>query len=113
MEALHRQMVNKLAVPGCPGNDLGQQESGTHEEIRQFCDTTYQVPFPLTAKIHVKGEEQHPLYRWLTMQELNGQGHHAVTWNFQKFLVDENGRLQAVYAPATWPLHEALLQRLL
>ena len=113
MEALHRQMVNKLAVPGCPGNDLGQQESGTHEEIRQFCDTTYQATFPLTAKIHVKGEEQHPLYRWLTMQELNGQGHHAVTWNFQKFLVDENGRLQAVYAPATWPLNEALLQRLL
>jgi glutathione peroxidase len=81
----------RFTVIAFPANDFGQQEPGSNEEIKAFCTSTYSVTFPLMAKISVKGEHVAPLYRWLTTASENGKRDAAVTWNFQKFLVDENG----------------------
>lgn len=112
LEELYRSMTDKLVVLGCPCNDFGQQEPGTAAEIQKFCSTRFDVTFPLTAKIHVQGEQQHSLYRWLTTQPVQGVQYHEITWNFFKFLVDETGQLEAIYPSGEWPLNEDLLQRL-
>lgn len=99
LEYLHREYAGKnIAVIGVPCNDFGGQEPGTPEEIAAFCSTTYDVTFPLTEKIHVTGENQHPIYTWLTTQ-----ANAEVTWNFQKFLLDEQGRVVKSVPPATLP----------
>ncbi len=84
-----------------PANDFLGQEPGTDEEIREFCSTKYDISFPLFSKIHVKGKEQAPLYRWLT----NEAGHDGeIEWNFAKFLVGPDGRVVARFAPKVKPL---------
>ena len=98
-----------LEVLGFPANDFMGQEPGTNAEIREFCSTQYGVDFPLFAKLHVKGEEQHPLFRYLTA----GGGDPAlageVGWNFNKFLVDREGRLIARFGSRTGPLDAELI----
>jgi glutathione peroxidase len=100
MQELHEQMSDHLVVIGVPCNDFGGQEPGSGAEIQQFCTRRYGVAFPLTAKIVIKGEQAHPLYAWLTQKSQNGVQDSTVTWNFQKYLLDEQGRLVAVYPPS-------------
>ena len=76
-----------------PSNDFGHQEPGSNNDIDAFCTAEYGISFPLMAKIIVKGEEMHPLYRWLTKASENGVEESRVSWNFQKYMIDKGGRL--------------------
>jgi glutathione peroxidase len=93
LQTLYEQFGQKLVIIGFPANNFMNQEPGTAEEIRQFCTDKYEVTFPLMEKISVKGDDIHPLYQWLTSKEKNGVMDSAVKWNFQKYLIDENGKL--------------------
>ncbi len=97
LEDVYQQYRNKIEIVAFPTNDFGGQEPGTNEEIASFCKKNYGVTFPVSEKITVKGEETPALYQWLTKKELNGKFDSEVKWNFQKYLVDENGGLVAVY----------------
>lgn len=101
LEALYEKYRERgLAVMGFPANNFGAQEPGTDAEIKAFCSTKYQVSFPLFAKISVKGEDIHPLYRYLTTEAgVDGD----VKWNFAKFLVDRTGQVAARFEPKTAP----------
>ncbi|MAX79526.1 MAG: glutathione peroxidase [Crocinitomicaceae bacterium] len=82
---------DNFEIIGFPANNFAGQEPGTNEEIKQFCTLEYNVNFPMMAKVSVKGEEQHEVYQWLTQKTQNGVADAEVEWNFQKFLIDENG----------------------
>ena len=97
LQKLYDEYQDKLIVIGVPCNQFGKQEPGSHEEIQQFCELNYGVSFPITEKIDVKGPNQHPLYYWLTKRLENGKKNSTVKWNFQKYLVDENGELIDYY----------------
>ena len=93
LEELYEKYSDELVIIGFPANNFGQQEPGTAAEIREFCTKNYGITFPLMEKISVKGEDMHPLYKWLTSKDLNGVMDSEVKWNFQKYLIDENGKL--------------------
>ncbi|AEA44833.1 glutathione peroxidase [Fluviicola taffensis] len=95
---------NDFAVLGVPCNDFAGQEPGTSEEIAVFCSTNYGVSFPLSEKVHTVGEEIHPIYKWL--KDETGAD---VTWNFQKFLIDEEGKVTGFYSPQTEPADSHIL----
>lgn len=101
-----------LVVLGFPANDFGRQEPGTNAEIQQFCEGRFGVTFPMFAKIHVKGEDQHPLYAWLTDPAAQGDRGGAIGWNFTKFLIGRDGRVIARFAPGTQPGSAELLDAL-
>lgn len=109
LQQLHEQFGQKLVILGFPANDFMNQEPGSAEEIRQFCDEKYSVTFTLMEKISVKGKDMHPLYKWLTSRELNGVMDSSVKWNFQKYLIDENGRLVDVLNPKEKPDSEKVI----
>lgn len=92
-----------LVILGFPSNDFLGQEPGTHAEIQKFCSLTYGVTFPLFAKIHVKGQDKHPLFAWLTDGALHPGFGGEVSWNFNKFLVGRNGDLAARFGSRTAP----------
>ncbi|PLX06509.1 MAG: glutathione peroxidase, partial [Marinilabiliales bacterium] len=79
-----------------PANNFKQQEPGSNEEIKQFCSLNYGVSFPIMAKISVKGDDIHPLYEWLTNKDLNGTSSSTVKWNFQKYLIGTDGKIDDV-----------------
>ncbi|MDC0467609.1 glutathione peroxidase [Bacteroidia bacterium] len=106
LNELHGDIVQVIGVP-C--NQFLGQEPGTNAEIAHFCQKNYNVTFPLTDKIKVKGDSQHPLYRWLTNKNLNGLDDFSVSWNFNKFLIDENGNLINHFGSSVKPLSEELL----
>ncbi|KFZ41380.1 MULTISPECIES: glutathione peroxidase [Thermoactinomyces] len=89
-------------VLGFPCNQFGNQEPGTDEEIRNFCEINYRVTFPLFQKVDVKGENQHPLFKYLT-QSAQGLLNKEIKWNFTKFLVDRQGNVVKRFAPTTSP----------
>lgn len=91
-----------FSVLGFPANNFGGQEPGTEEEIQKFCDTTFGVTFPLFSKVSVKGGDQHPLFDWLTRQKVKGASG-AIKWNFEKFLIDREGRLVRRFRSVTSP----------
>lgn len=93
LQTLYEQFGQKLVIIGFPANNFMNQEPGTAEEIREFCNSKYEVTFPLMEKISVKGKDMHPLYQWLTSKDKNGVMDSSVKWNFQKYLIDENGKL--------------------
>ncbi len=95
-----------FVIIGFPANNFKNQEPGTAEEIQEFCQLNYGVTFPMMDKISVKGDDQHALYKWLTQKELNGVMDSEVQWNFQKYLIDEEGNLVKVIAPRTLPTDE-------
>lgn len=104
LEKLYRDYADKgLVIIGFPTNDFAGQEPGTNEEIATFCTTKYDVTFPMMAKIVVKGEEMHPLYKWLTQASENGVEDSKVAWNFQKYMIDEQGRLVGSIPPRKRP----------
>jgi len=94
---------DKFVIIGFPANNFNSQEPGTNDEIQQFCKLNYGVTFPMMAKISVKGDDIHPLYKWLTLKSENGQQDAEVTWNFQKFLIDEDGNWTSFAKPQTLP----------
>ena len=86
-----------------PCNQFGGQEPGNAEEIKNFCTKNFGVSFIITEKINVKGPDQHPLYAWLTDENLNSKISSRVKWNFQKYLINTNGELAKVISPRTQP----------
>lgn len=109
LQKLHELYKDKLVVIGLPCNQFGGQESGTTTQIKNFCEKNYGVDFLMTEKIEVKGENQHPLYAWLTKEAMNGVMNSSVKWNFQKYLVDENGKLIDVFYSITEPLSNKIV----
>ena len=104
LETLYRQFQSKgLVVLGFPCNQFGGQEPGDADAIGQFCQSRFDVSFPLFAKIDVNGDNAHPLYTWLKHEAAGILGTEAIKWNFTKFLVDRNGQVVRRYAPATKP----------
>ena len=93
LEEMYRKYEGKMVIIGFPANNFGKQEPGTAAEIRQFCTENYGVTFPMMEKISVKGDDIHPLYKWLTSKAQNGVMDSEVRWNFQKYLIDANGKL--------------------
>jgi len=104
LEELHEQFKDDLIVIALPCNQFGGQEPGSEKEIQQFCAKNFGVSFLLTEKIKVKGEGQHPLYAWLTNKELNGSSNSIVKWNFQKYIVDKDGKFVNYFYSTTKPL---------
>jgi len=106
MEELYEAFKDKnFTIVGFPANDFGEQESGTDAEIAAFCKKNYGVTFPMMSKIHVVGEQIHPLYKWVT--EKIGRD---IRWNFHKVLIDENGEVVRDVSPSISPVDETILQ---
>jgi len=92
-----------FVVLGFPANNFMGQEPGTEKEIKEFCNLKYNVSFPMFSKISVKGEDQHPFYTFLTDKQSNSESDGDITWNFEKFLADKNGRIIGRFSPKTLP----------
>lgn len=103
LQALYEKYKDRLAIIGVPCNQFGGQESGSAEQIAQFCELNYGVTFTLTEKIEVKGSGKHPLYEWLTEKEKNGKLSSSVKWNFQKYLVGPDRKLIDYFLSTTDP----------
>lgn len=99
LEAMYKKYKGKLVIVGFPANNFGAQEPGSDKEISAFCTKNYGVSFPMASKISVKGDDMAPIYHWLTEKKYNRLKDSEVKWNFQKYLIDENGNLIAVYDP--------------
>src|SRR3990172_10906074 len=111
LQELHRNYMEKgLVVLGFPANDFGAQEPGTNAEIKAFCSTKYGVDFPMFAKISVKGQNMHPLYKFLTDKATNPDFAGEITWNFNKFLVDRNGKVVARFSSKDKPEDEKVIK---
>ncbi|MDB5262230.1 MAG: glutathione peroxidase [Adhaeribacter sp.] len=104
LQALYDKYGSKVVVLGFPANDFGGQEPGTNEEIATFCERNYGVQFPIFQKIEVTGPNAHPLYKWLSDKSLNGVTDEAPTWNFCKYLIDENGQVIKFFPSKVAPL---------
>jgi len=100
---------SNFVIVGFPANNFGAQEPGTNAEIGAFCKKNYGVTFPMMEKISVKGSDMHVLYQFLTQKSKNGLKDSEVEWNFQKYLIDENGHLAAVMSPRVLPNDSSIL----
>lgn len=101
---------DSFVIVGFPANNFLSQEPGTNADIKEFCDSRYAVTFPMMSKISVKGDDMHPLYKWLTEKKLNGVMDSDVKWNFQKYLIDEQGRLVSVIPPRESPMSDQVIK---
>lgn len=111
LQALFEQYGNDdFVIVGFPANDFLAQEPGSNEEIATFCERNYGVSFPMMAKIGVKGKDMHPVYAFLTQKEKNGVMDSKVTWNFQKYLVNEDGIVEKVISPRTSPVDPEIIE---
>ncbi|MFN2439350.1 MAG: glutathione peroxidase [Chitinophagaceae bacterium] len=125
LENLYKKYKNKLVVVGFPANNFGGQEPGSNAEIKEFCKRNYGVSFQMAEKVSVKGEDIHPLFKWLTDQSkemaknINAGNskdwawknflQNPVSWNFTKFLIDEKGKLIAVFHNKVNPMSEEII----
>lgn len=110
LEKLYQAYAGKgLVVLGFPANNFMGQEPGTEAEIKSFCTLNYGVTFPMFAKISVKGKDIHPLYAYLTDKKLHPEAGGAISWNFNKFLVGQNGAVLAHYGSRTAPEDQELI----
>lgn len=112
LQELYEKYKDKLVVIGLPCNQFGEQEPGTEKEIQSFCRMNFGVEFPITEKIEVKGENQHPIYQWLTQKSKNGVKNSSVKWNFQKYMVDEEGQYMDVWMSMTKPMSSKITKHL-
>ncbi len=108
LQELHDKFQNELVIIGVPCNQFGKQEPGNAEYIQAFCSKNYGVEFLITEKTDVKGDQQHPLYSWLTLKENNGVKGSSVKWNFQKYLVNKEGKLVDYFYSTTSPTSEKI-----
>jgi glutathione peroxidase len=104
---------DKFSIVAFPANNFLSQEPGTNSEIKEFCSREFHVTFPMMAKISVKGDDMHPLYKWLTSKNLNGKLDTEVSWNFQKFMIDEQGNLLDFVPPKEKPDCEKIVNWIL
>jgi glutathione peroxidase len=112
LQALYEKYKDKLVIVGFPANNFGGQEPGTNTEIKAFCEKNYGVSFPMAAKISVKGDDMAPIYKWLTSKEANGVLDAEIRWNFNKFLIDENGKMVAYFPSKVTPMSEEIVSKL-
>lgn len=110
LQELYEQYgADDFMILGFPANNFMKQEPGSDEEIASFCSINYGVTFPMMSKISVKGKDQAPLYTWLTSESENGLEDSKVSWNFQKYMIDEKGQLVGHFSPKTKPDNEKLV----
>jgi len=112
LQKVYSQYKDKLVIIGFPCNQFGGQEPGTDAEIKQFCKARFGVTFPLASKISVTGNDMAPVYKWLTQKKDNGVLDATIKWNFNKFLLDENGKMIAYFGSKVKPDSEELLKYL-
>jgi len=113
LEKLYEQYKDKLVIVGFPANNFHQQEPGTNAEISEFCKKNYGVTFPMAEKVDVIGENTHPLFKYLTEEAKKmGVADPVIGWNFTKFLIDENGKLIAVFPSKIKPMDEQITKYL-
>jgi len=110
LEKLYKEYADKnFVIIGFPANNFANQEPGSDKEIREFCTANYGVTFPMMSKISVKGDDMDPLYKWLTSKSMNGVMDSEVGWNFQKYLIDESGKLVDMVPSKEKPDSEKIL----
>jgi glutathione peroxidase len=109
LEEVYEKYQDNLVIVGFPANNFAGQEPGTAAEIRKFCNDNYGVKFPMMAKISVKGDDMAPIYKWLTSKKENGVMDSEVKWNFQKYLIDENGKLVDVVYSKDKPTSDKII----
>jgi len=110
LEAVYREYKdNNFIIIGFPSNDFMKQEPGSNEEIKVFCSEKYDVTFPIMSKIVVKGDSMAPIYQWLTQKDLNGFEDSSVKWNFQKYLIGEEGKIEKVISPRIKPDNDKII----
>ena len=110
LEELYLQYKDKgLVIIGFPSRDFLSQEFVKDADIKEFCSTKYQVSFPLMSRISVKGKQQSPIYKWLTLKSQNGRLDSKVSWNFQKYMIDEEGRLVDFLSPKESPKSKKII----
>lgn len=111
LEAIYEKYKDKnFVIVGFPANNFGSQEPGSDKEIATFCEKNYGVTFPMMSKISVKGSDMHEVYKFLTQKSKNGLEDSEVQWNFQKYLINENGELEKVIAPRTLPTDDSVIK---
>ena len=110
LQTLYERYHDTLMVIGAPCNQFGKQEPGNADTINSFCELNFGVTFPLTEKLDVKGNDQHALYSWLTDKTYNGVKSSSVKWNFQKYLINEEGQLEYVINPQVKPDDEKIIE---
>jgi glutathione peroxidase len=113
LEALYEKYKDKLVIVGFPANNFASQEPGTNSEIKEFCTKNYGVTFPMADKVDVVGDNIHPLFKYLTDEAKKlGVADPVIKWNFTKFLVDENGKLIAVFPSKVKPMDDEITKYL-
>ena len=112
LEVLYKKYKDKLVIVGFPANNFFSQEPGSNETIEAFCQKNYGVSFPMAAKISVKGNSIAPIYKWLCNKAENGVMDAKVSWNFNKFLLDENGKLIGHFKSKVKPMSEEIVSKL-
>jgi glutathione peroxidase len=112
LEKLYTTYKDKLVIIGFPANNFGQQEPGTNTEIGEFCKKNYGVTFPMSEKVSVKGDDIHPLFKYLVAEAGKLGVEDPIKWNFTKFLVNENGKLIAVFPSKVKPMSEEITKYL-
>ena len=108
LEQLYQKYKDKLVVIGFPSNDFGGQDPGSNEEIHSFCQKNYGVTFLMMEKSDVKGDSKNPVFKWLTDKSQNGWNEQEPTWNFCKYLIDENGKLLSFFPSKVKPASEEI-----
>jgi len=112
LEKVYEEYKDKLVIVGFPANNFREQEPGSDAEISEFCKARFGVKFPLASKISVKGDDTAPIYKWLTTKTENGVLDATIKWNFNKFLLDENGKMIAYFDSKVTPDSEEILKYL-
>jgi glutathione peroxidase len=111
LQELYEQYKNKVEIIAFPANDFAEQERGTDREIAQFCQVNFGVTFPLAKKsVVINSKEQNPIFKWLTDKKQNGWNDQAPSWNFSKYLLNEEGVLTHYFDPSISPMSEEVLQ---
>ena len=112
LQELHEKFKDRLILIGFPCDQFGGQEPGSEEEIKGFCQKNYGVTFLMASKINVKGEEQHPIYQWLTQLDLNNVEDSKVGWNFTKYLIDDKGNYIENFKSKVSPMSEEITKHI-
>lgn len=112
LQKLYEAHKSNLVIVGFPANNFGGQEPGSNTEIKEFCKKNYGVTFPMAGKVSVKGDDIHPIFKWLTTKSENGVMDAEIKWNFTKFLLDEKGKLIAVFPSKVNPNSEEITKYL-
>ncbi len=112
LQKLYEAHKDKLVIVGFPANNFGGQEPGSDGEIQSFCKARFGVTFPLASKVSVKGDDTAPIYKWLTSKTENGVLDATIAWNFNKFLLDENGKMVAYFGSKVEPNSEEIVKYL-